>query len=176
MGMKLIFIYGPPAAGKLTIAEKLSEWTGIALFHNHQSRDLVEDIYGSSLRDHYGLVDRIREEVFEYCARDGRDLIFTYVYDGPDDDGNVKSFIDAIERNGGDVSFVELVANDEDLVSRVDNESRKQHKKLTDPERMKRILRDGVGGSIPFVNSFRINTSDMKPEEAAAAIIGHLSL
>jgi adenylate kinase family enzyme len=51
--MKLIFIYGPPASGKLTIAEILSERTGIPLFHNHLSRDLVKDIYGDKLRDNY---------------------------------------------------------------------------------------------------------------------------
>jgi len=33
--MKLIFIWGGAASGKLTVAQKLSELTGIALFHNH---------------------------------------------------------------------------------------------------------------------------------------------
>jgi hypothetical protein len=31
----LVYIYGPPASGKLTIAGRLSELTGIPLFHNH---------------------------------------------------------------------------------------------------------------------------------------------
>lgn len=81
--MKLIFIYGPPAVGKLTIAEKLSELTGIPVFHNHLSRDLVKDIYGDELVQNYALVDTIRSDVMEYCARHNTDLIFTYVYGGP---------------------------------------------------------------------------------------------
>ena len=87
--MKLIFIYGPPAVGKLTIAEKLSESTKIPVFHNHHSRDLVKDIYGDKLLQHYALVDKIRFDVMEYCAQNNTNLIFTYVYGGPQDDANV---------------------------------------------------------------------------------------
>ena len=75
--MKLIFIYGPPASGKLTIAEILSERTGIPLFHNHLSRDSVKDMYGDKLRDNYELVDRIRFDVLDYCSKNDTDLIFT---------------------------------------------------------------------------------------------------
>ena len=73
--MKLILLYGPPASGKLTIAKKLSELTGIPLFHNHLSRDLVENIYGSNFKAHYGLIDTIRYDVIEYNAKQGIDLI-----------------------------------------------------------------------------------------------------
>jgi|GEM_PF-6120340 hypothetical protein len=67
--MKLIFIYGPPASGKLTIAEIVSARTGIPLFHNHISRDLVKDIYGDELKKHYALVTTIRLDVIEYCGK-----------------------------------------------------------------------------------------------------------
>ena len=33
--MKLVFIWGPAASGKLTIARVLAAQTGITLFHNH---------------------------------------------------------------------------------------------------------------------------------------------
>ena len=119
--MKLIFIYGPPASGKLTIAEILSERTGIPLFHNHLSRDLVKDIYGDKLRDNYELVDRIRFDVLDYCSKNDTDLIFTYVYEGSDDDDNVREFIKTVEDNKGEVFFVELSANRDDLIARVGN-------------------------------------------------------
>jgi tRNA uridine 5-carbamoylmethylation protein Kti12 len=32
--MKLIFLYGPPAVGKLTVAQELVTLTGYKLFHN----------------------------------------------------------------------------------------------------------------------------------------------
>lgn len=176
--MNLIFLYGPPAVGKLTVAEKLSERTGIPLFHNHLSRDLVKDIYGEKLKEHYALVDQIRFDVLGYCAKHDTDLIFTYVYDGSDngedDDGKVRDFIHTIESNGGKVLFVELTANREDLVNRVDNDSRKRYKKLTDPTIMKTITEDMSVYSIPFVESLKINTSVTDPDASAEIIIDTL--
>jgi len=174
--MKLIFIYGPPAAGKLTVAEKLSELTGIPLFHNHHSRDLVKDIYKEGLLNHYDLVDKIRFDVLEYCALNNTDLIFTYVYGGSFDDENVKNFIDKIESNGGGVSFVELTANREDLVARVDNESRRKYKKLTDKTVMKELTKSMDMFTIPFVKSLKINTSKLSADESAELIVKELEL
>ena len=172
--MKLIFIYGPPASGKLTIAEILSERTGIPLFHNHLSRDLVKDIYGDKLRDNYELVDRIRFEVLDYCSKNDTDLIFTYVYEGSDDDDNVREFIKTVEDNKGEVFFVELSTNRDDLIARVGNESRKRYKKLTDPEIMKTITEDMDIYSIPFVKSLKIDTSALSSDKAADAIVENL--
>ncbi len=172
--MKLIFLYGPPASGKLTIAEILSERTGIPLFHNHLSRDLVKDIYGDKLRQNYELVDRIRFDVLDYCSKNQTDLIFTYVYEGSDDDENVRQFIDIIEKNNGEVVFVELTAKKEDLISRVDNESRMIFKKLTDPGVMEKITQDMSVYSIPFVSSLKINTSQLSPNDSVNTIVSIL--
>lgn len=174
--MKLILLYGPPASGKLTIAEKLSELTNIPLFHNHLSRDLVKDIYGDKLCDNYALVDRIRFDVLDYCSKNNTDLIFTYVYEGSDDDDNVRDFIKTIESNDGTVLFVELTANREDLMSRVDNESRKKFKKLIDPVVMGKITEDMSIYSIPFVDSLKINTSELTPDQSAKTVIGKFKL
>jgi dephospho-CoA kinase len=168
--MKLIFIYGAPASGKLTVAEKLSERTGIPLFHNHLSRDLVKDIYKDELMANYALVDRIRFDVLDYCSKNGTDLIFTYVYGGSGDDKNVREFIKIIEGNGGEVIFIELSARREDLINRVNNESRSKYKKLTDPEIMKDITQDMSIYSIPFIESLKVDTSVLSPDESVAVI------
>lgn len=174
--MKLLFLYGPPASGKLTIAEKLSNLTNIPLFHNHLSRDLVKDIYKDDLIKHYKLVDQIRFDVLGYCAEHNTDLIFTYVYEGKDDDENVQEFIKVIEKHGGEVVFIELTADREDLIKRVNNESRLRFKKLTDPATMARITEDMSIFAIPFVDSIRINTSIVNPDEAAKLIATQLNL
>ncbi len=176
VNMKLIFLYGPPASGKLTIAEKLSELANIPLFHNHLSRDLVKDIYGDKLRENYALVDRIRFDVLDYCSKNNTDLIFTYVYEGSDDDANVRDFIKTIENNAGTVLFVELTADRKDLIGRVDNESRKKFKKLTDPDIMERITEDMRIYSIPFVDSLKINTSELTPDQSAKTIVDEFKL
>lgn len=174
--MNLIFIYGPPASGKLTIAEKLSRVTGIPLFHNHHTRNIVKDIYEDKLNENYELVDELRFKVFEYCAKHGTDLIFTVVYGGEEDKAIFKEYISRIESNGGKIKFVELTANQEDLIKRAGNESRKKHKKLTDQKEMKEFTANLSKFSIPFVNALKINTSEFSPEESVKLIVEELKL
>jgi len=174
--MKLIFIYGPPATGKLTIAEKLSEVTGIPIFHNHLSRDLVKDIYGDQLSSNYSLVQKIRNDVFSYCAEHNTDLIFTFVYGGTVDDEIVKQHMSSIEANGGEVTFVKLTAKQEDLLKRVNNESRKRYKKLLDAEILEDFLKSNGDLSMPFVSSLLVDTSELEPEDAVSYIVSELKL
>ena len=42
--MKLIVLYGPPAAGKYTIAKAVAEKTGYKLFHNYLTVDLLKSV------------------------------------------------------------------------------------------------------------------------------------
>lgn len=174
--MKLIFLYGPPASGKLTVAEKLSAITGIPVFHNHLSKDLVKDIYKDRTRDHYDLVDKIRFDVLDYCSKHQTDLIFTYVYAGSDDDTDIRQFVKIIEDNQGEVDFVELTASREDLISRVANESRKKHGKLVDPAKMAKITERMDIYSIPFVDALKIDTSEINSDEAASLIADKFEL
>ncbi len=175
--MKLIFIYGPPASGKLTIASKLSEVTNIPLFHNHLSRDLVGDIYKDKLMDNYELVNQIRRDVMDYCSKNNTDLIFTYVYENEESDHEmVKEMVDIIESNGGVVKFVELTADRNDLISRVDNQSRKQFKKLTDPEKMTELTEDMSKFSISGIDSVKIDTSKLSPDQAVDKIVQEFKL
>jgi hypothetical protein len=169
--MKLIIIYGPPASGKLTVAELVSEQTGIPLFHNHLTRDIVRDIYKDKLQDNYGLVDTLRFNVLDYCSSNDTDLLFTYVYEGSEDDTNVKSFMEIVEGNGGEVIFVQLTANRNELLDRVGNESRRRYKKLHDPEILKSLTEDMTKFTIPFVDALTINTSEVSAADAAALIV-----
>ena len=43
--MRLIFVYGMPASGKLTVARELAELTGYKLFHNHLVVDLLLSVF-----------------------------------------------------------------------------------------------------------------------------------
>src|SRR5947209_8005420 len=85
--MKLIFLYGPPAAGKLTVANALSALTGFKVFHNHVSFDLAAGFFEIGTRGFGRLVDGVRMLLFEVAASEGVDgLIFTFVYGCPHDD------------------------------------------------------------------------------------------
>jgi hypothetical protein len=76
--MQLVFLYGPVAAGKLTVARKLAEATGYALFHNHLVVDAVAAVFPFGSDDFVRLRERWWLDAFEAAAREGRSLIFTY--------------------------------------------------------------------------------------------------
>ena len=174
--MNLVFIYGPPATGKLTVAQELSRQTGYPVFHNHLTRDLVQSIYPGNVMEHYNLVDTLRDDVMRYCAVHGTDLIFTYVYDGPDDDEAVARRVKTITENGGRVLFVELTAPHDVLLERVANESRKQHRKLVDPKILASLLSTKEFPSVPYEKVLKIDTSTSSPAETARQIAEHYNL
>lgn len=43
--MKLVIIFGPHAVGKMTVGQELSKITGLKLFHNHMTIDLVANFF-----------------------------------------------------------------------------------------------------------------------------------
>src|SRR4051794_15588764 len=107
--MKLIFIYGAPAVGKLTVARELAEEIGFKVFHNHLSIDCVEPIFDFGTKSFGKLVDLIRFEIVSEAARVGQNLIYTFCYAKDLDDPHVNKILEAVESNGGEVVFVLLV-------------------------------------------------------------------
>ena len=79
--MDPISLYGPVAAGKLTIAHLLAERTGMVLFHNHLIVDAVSAVFPFGHPEFRRLRDVLWLEVFAAAARDGRSLIFTFAPD-----------------------------------------------------------------------------------------------
>lgn len=174
--MNLIFIYGPPASGKLTIGEELATLTGYTLFHNHHTRNLVHDLEQLDNKDE--LVERLRLEVFRFAAQQGTNLIFTFVHDGlEDDDMFMRTVVDIISANNGHVHFVETHAPNHILLERIGNESRIHHRKLTDATIMESRLADGDFGSSKLDASIlHIDTSERTAKSAAEAIVREYNL
>ena len=174
--MNLVFIYGPPAVGKLTVAKELSLITGYPVFHNHLTRNLVHELFPSALKENYELVNKLRNEVLEYASLHGENMIFTYVYSGASDDDAVNEIVSRVEKNAGNVLFVELLANESELLTRVTDESRRSHKKLTDAEELKTYLDKTQYPSVPYENILKIDTTNTPPVEVAGLITDHFGL
>ena len=43
--MKLVIIFGPHAVGKMTVGQELAKRTGLKLFHNHMTIEVVSDLF-----------------------------------------------------------------------------------------------------------------------------------
>ena len=76
--MKLIFIYGLPATGKLTVAMELAAMTGFRLFHNHLVVDLLLSVFDFGSPPFVELREDIWLSVFDQaCRNQVPGLIFT---------------------------------------------------------------------------------------------------
>ena len=77
--MDLVFLHGPPAVGKLTVARALAARTGLRLFHNHLVLDAITAVFDFRSRGFIDLRESIWLDVFGTAAREGVSLIFTFV-------------------------------------------------------------------------------------------------
>src|SRR5712692_2863677 len=108
--MRLVFIYGPPASGKLTVATELARLTGFKLFHNHVSIQFVQSIFEFGTKTFWRLAGKYRLEMIEAAAREGIDTIFTFVYGKGEDDRFVKHVVKMVRSHHGQVCFVGSIA------------------------------------------------------------------
>ena len=176
--MKLIFIYGPPAAGKLTVAKELAQATEFKLFHNHLSVDLLTPVFEFGSRSFFRLINKFRLEIIEEAAKENiSGLIFTFCYAPRIDDGFVEGVVQAVERYDGQVCFVQLYCDRAGLEERVTDRSRSSHGKLNDVEALRECLdRYDMFSVVANYESLSIDNSALTPREVARKIIARYEL
>ncbi len=175
--MKLIFIYGPPASGKLTVATRLANLTGFKLFHNHVSIEFVRSIFEFGTKPFQRLVDKYRFEMLEGAAKARIDTIFTFVYGKGIDDKFVKQIVQKIRKNRGRVCFVRLHCDREELIRRVREDQRKTMGKITSEKILRDLFRKhDLDQEIPFYKSLTIDTTGQSARSAARAIVSHYKI
>lgn len=176
--MKLVFIYGPAAVGKLTVAEALADRTGFKVFHNHLTVDVAKALFEWGSSEYITFVRRLRLSVFEFAAQAGLPgLIFTFFYTPPQSDAFVQMVLEAAQETGFEVLFVQLIADLDALERRVLEPSRREHGKPNDVQTLQQMYADtDVFAPIPFVPSLRINNTKQSPHTVAETILMHFNL
>ena len=173
--MKLIIIHGPPAAGKLTVANEIAKQTGFKVFHNHISIDYVKSVIEFGTPAFWRAVGNVRYSLIGEAARENIDLIHTFCYVFGADDDHFASLISAAEDHGGEVHLVLLNCSDEERRKRIGSESRVRIGKLTDPESVGRNNID-LTSPYPGRETLILDTTNTSAVETAEAIIGHYGL
>lgn len=176
----LVYLYGPPAVGKLTVATELQGRTRLRLFHNHLTVNALTPVFDFGSEPFMEVLHRVRLDVFETAARNGVDLIFTNnsVWAMADGRARFASFADTVrervEGAGGRVLFVQLTAPLAVLEERVADDSRRSHGKLVDPVRLREML--GEHDLTPLDPAHLvIDTTEVSPAESARRIADALS-
>ena len=175
--MKLIFIYGAPAVGKLTVANEIAEKANFKVFHNHLSIDCVQPIFDFGTPSFGKLIDLIRIETVAEAARIGQNLIYTFCYAKDKDDSHIAKITEAVESNGGEVNFVLLTCERSELERRVLEESRRKYRKASNLEILNQILDNyDLFSSVNGRESLQIDNTNLPPEIVARQIIEHYRL
>jgi hypothetical protein len=169
----LVFLYGPPAVGKLTVAKELAKRRAFRVLHNHVTIDAVATVLPFGTDAFWGVVGRLRRDLVAGAAREGIDLVYTYVF-APGDEPHVDAISTAYEEAGGRVTFVRLLASRDELLRRVENESRAAHGKIVDVETLRGLLSEhDLFAPIPGCESLTIDLDATTAAEAAEVILGH---
>ncbi len=177
--MKLIIIHGPPAAGKLTVANALSLRTNFKVFHNHLSIDCTQPVFEFGTDAFWRINVKVRCEVIAEAARQNIDLIHTFCYGKGPDDEYFRELMAAAQDNGGEVHAVLLHCRNEIRKVRIVDESRVRMKKLTDPDSVDTSQqRNDLLSPHPDWESetLVIDTSDISPDVTATLIINRFGL
>ena len=177
--MKLVFLIGSGAVGKMTVGQELMKRTGLRLFHNHMTIEPVIAVFGTY---NGRVVNEIREIIFrEFAASDLTGMIFTYMwaFDQQADWDYVEHVKEIFAPYGTEFYYVELVAPQEVRLQRNATENRIRNKpSKADVELSnERLRREDAGfrlvsreGEIPFEHYLRIDNRDLSPEETAEKI------
>lgn len=180
--MKFVLIFGPQAVGKMTVGQELAKLTGLKLFHNHMTIEMVTPIFDFGTKEGQRLVTLFRKEIFEAAAKsDLEGLIFTYVwaFNHPSDWNYVNEVCEIFESRGGTVYFVELEADLNERLERNKSPHRLEHKPTKrniewSENNLKKSLEkyrlNSLEGEITKEEYIRINNTNMSAEEVAKAI------
>jgi hypothetical protein len=158
--MKLVVLFGPPAVGKMTVAQELAKATGYKLLHNHMTIELLLHFFEFGSQEFEQLNSLFRTEIFKAVATSKLPgLIFTFVWvlEDPRDKDYVDQVATIFSGQGADVYYVELQA---DLTVRL--------KRNKDPSRLeqKPSKRDVVASEARLLFNERkheLNTSEQRP-------------
>lgn len=169
--MKLVFIYGPPASGKLTVATELAKLTGFKLFHNHVSIQFVQSIFEFGTKTFSRLTGKYRLEMIEEAAKERVDTIFTFVYSKGDDDKFVRRVLQKVRSHGGQVCLVRLHCERDELVRRAKARQRREMGKVGDKKLLDDLFRRyDLNSEIPFQKSLSIDTTNRAARSVAKSI------
>ena len=184
----LLFVVGPPAVGKMSVGQAITERTGLRLFHNHIAIELALRYFDYGTPAFRRVDSAIRRLVIEeVAASDLPGLVFTFVwaFDLPEEQEYVDECARPFRERGARVLFVELQATQAERLKRIAGVSRLAAKpSRRDLDASRRDLLDtdaryqlNSGGKFDERPDYlRINNTLLTPGEVAERVIEHFAL
>lgn len=175
--MKLLYLHGPPAAGKYTIAKALEAKTGARIFHNHLTIDVAKSIFDFGTPAFWDLVYALRLQCITIAAQQTEGvLIYTSCYSHPQNLPFLEQIEDAVLAAGSELLPVYLQCDVAELERRVSNASRVQMDKIQSVDGLYQALDQWNHVAISRDNCFTLSTEGRSPAECADEIIAYHTL
>jgi hypothetical protein len=176
--MRLIFLWGMPGSGKLTVAREVSAMTGWKVFHNHLTVDLLMEVFPFGSKEFIELRESIWLAVIEAAAAsDAPGLIFTFNPENTVRQSFVERIEQIIRRLDGQLDYVEICCDTTAIEQRLDTPQRRNYKKLLSVQTFRQLAQQGVFRSpVMPPPKMRVDTTQQSPKEAAVQIVEGLGL
>jgi hypothetical protein len=175
--MKLVFLHGSPAVGKLTVAKALLRMVSGRLFDNHAAIDLARTVLDFGAPGFWQLVHTVRCSAIDAAAEHGVALVVTtFCYVEPDDLPQYQDFEEIMRLRSGEFLPVFLSCSREEAARRVGNPDRLERRKMTSRESLIRELDNRNFSSVPRSDCLRLDTEVRSADLTAQEIVRHFGL
>lgn len=175
--MELIFLHGPPAVGKLTVARELMKLIPARLTDNHATIDLGRTVFDFGAPGFWDLVYKLRLNVLDAAARsDLPYLITTACYSHPADLSVVETWEDVLHRHDARLLPINLKCSAEVLMQRVVHPERAISGKIHSVKGLSDYLARNDFIALPRPGCITIDTEKHSPEGAAKEIMKAVAL
>ena len=175
--MKLIFLHGAPAAGKLTVARALLRSLPGRLFDNHAAIDVASTVFDFGAPGFWELVQTVRIAVLNEAAERCVPLVvMTFVYVEANDLPVFERFEAIVLRHEGQMLPVFLGCSTAEILRRIGNADRVQRGKMASEQGAREFLANYKVAPVPRSNCLTLDSEIRPAEESAREIIRHFNL
>jgi chloramphenicol 3-O-phosphotransferase len=175
--MKLVFLHGAPASGKLTVAKALLRIVPGRLMDNHAAIDFARTIFDFGAPGFWELVHSVRYSAIDAAAGHGVSLLVTtFCYAEPDDRTQYDQFEAIMQRHGGELLPVFLHCSREEAARRVGNPDRIERRKMTSGEGLNKFLDSYDLSPVPRADCLKLDTGVRPADATAEEIVRHFGL
>ena len=183
----IIYLFGVPAAGKYTVAKKISELTGARLVDNQLINIPVFSILGYNGKDDFPFpsaawehISAIRTAVMNTireCCPPDESFVFTNVLEqgDPNAERQFGRLLELAEQRNATFVPVRVLCDFDDIRRRKENVDRKERYKDTDLTNIPTYENDYEVFRTDHKNGIEINTSKLTASESAEAILTHIA-
>lgn len=175
--MNLIYLHGPPAAGKLTVAHELLRLISGRILDNHASIDFARTLFDFDTPEFWQLVHTVRLIATQQAAQSSlSNLICTACYSEPENRPQFERLQAIVSTRRGRLMPVYLFCDAATLNERVSNSDRAERRKLTSPEGLAAFMGKWNIVPVPHADCLSIDTSQRPAAESAQMICSHFGL